>query len=183
VTCSKVFAIIGLIVGILSVISGFLSLAGAATFYVRWLVRLPHGLNMLASLGYYGLICLSIVIEVAWIIPDVLLLVGISKKKPGFMMVWLVVKMIELVLFTIYSAVSIIILLYYIGFMTSSAIGVVIYTVALFALANALGYYLWDIVKSAYKQIKEENENVQPAGNYQMNTYEKSPPAQYNHHV
>merc|ERR1712228_1168677 len=106
VTCSKVFAIIGLIVGILSVISGFLSLAGAATFYVRWLVRIPHGLNLLASLGYYGLICLSIVIEVAWMIPDVLLLVGISKKKPGFMMVWLVVKMILLVLFTIYSAVS-----------------------------------------------------------------------------
>jgi len=187
VTCSKVFAIIGLIVGILSVISGFLSLAGAATFYVRWLVRLPHGLNMLASLGYYGLICLSIVIEVAWIIPDVLLLVGISKKKPGFMMVWLVVKMILLVLFTIYSAVSMIILLVAVGQLgvrvDGSVIGVVIYTFAIFALANALGYYLWDIVKSAYKQIKEENENVQPAGNYQMNTYEKSPPAQYNHHV
>jgi len=78
-------------------------------------------------------------------------------------------------------------LLYYIGqygsHVDGSAIGVVIYTVAIFALANALGYYLWDIVKSAYKQIKEENENVQPAGNYQMNTYEKSPPAQYNHHV
>ena len=51
------------------------------------------------------------------------------------------------------------------------------------ALINALLYYLWDIVKSAYKQIKEENENVQPAGNFKMNTYEKSPPAQYNHHV
>ena len=63
------------------------------------------------------------------------------------------------------------------------AIGVVILNVAILALANALGYYLWDIVKSAYKQIKEENENVQPAGNFKMNTYEKSPPAQYNHHV
>ena len=69
------------------------------------------------------------------------------------------------------------------GRVGGSVIGVVIYTFAIFALANALGYYLWDIVKSAYKQIKEENENVQPAGNYQMNTYEKSPPAQYNHHV
>jgi len=63
------------------------------------------------------------------------------------------------------------------------SIGAVILYGAILALANALGYYLWDIVKSAYKQIKEENENVQPAGNYQMNTYEKSPPAQYNHHV
>ena len=58
----------------------------------------------------------------------------------------------------------------------------VIYVIIL-AVLNALGYYLWDIVKSAYKQIKEENENVQPAGNYMMNTYEKSPPAQYNHRV
>ena len=63
-----------------------------------------------------------------------------------------------------------------------NAILSVIYAIIL-AVLNALGYYLWDIVKSAYKQIKEENENVQPAGNYMMNTYEKSPPAQYNHHV
>ena len=59
---------------------------------------------------------------------------------------------------------------------------IVIYAIIL-AVLNALGYYLWDIVKSAYKQIKEENENVQPAGNYMMNTYEKSAPAQYNHRV
>ena len=58
----------------------------------------------------------------------------------------------------------------------------VIYVIIL-AVLNALGYYLWDIVKSAYKQIKQENDNVQPAGSYKMNTYEKSPPAQYNHHV
>ena len=69
------------------------------------------------------------------------------------------------------------------GHVRGVTIGVLIYTITIFALANALGYYLWDIVKSAYKQIKEENENVQPAGNYMMNTYEKSPPAQYNHHV
>ena len=72
-------------------------------------------------------------------------------------------------------------------------LGSLIITAIILALVNALGYYLWEIVRSAYKQIKEENKNVQPAGNYQMNTYEtgnyqmntyeKSPPAQYNHHV
>ena len=62
------------------------------------------------------------------------------------------------------------------------AILIVIYAIIL-AVLNALGYYLWDIVKSAYKQIKEENENIQPAGNYMMNTYGKSEPPQYNHHV
>ena len=90
-------------------------------------------------------------------------------------------------IFTIYSAASIITLLSvvgkYGGSITGQATGVVISTIAIFALANALGYYIWDIVKSAYKQIKEENENAQPAGNYTMNTYEKSEPAQYNHNV
>ena len=83
--------------GILSLISGFLSLAGAATFYVEQLIRIPFGINLLASFGYKGLICFSIFIEMVWMLPDVLLLIGISEKRPGFMMVWLVVKMILLV--------------------------------------------------------------------------------------
>ena len=61
--------------------------------------------------------------------------------------------------------------------------GIMVFYMFILALFNALLYYLWDIVKSAYKQIKEENENVQPAGNYMMNTYGKSEPPQYNHHV
>ena len=90
-------------------------------------------------------------------------------------------------LFTIYSAVSIFVFLavvvqYRSGGRGGSAIGLVIYTAAILALLY-IGYYLWDIVKSAYKQIKEENENVHPAGNYMMNTYGKSPPPQYNDHV
>merc|ERR1712110_609337 len=94
VTCSKVFAIIGLIGGILSVIGGFLSLAGVATFYLKNIKQIPYANKLAYSLGsYYGLIWLSIFIEVVWMIPDILLLIGISKKKPGFMMVWLVVKM------------------------------------------------------------------------------------------
>ena len=97
VTCSKVFAILGLIVGILNVIGGFISLAGTATFYVEQLFQIPYVINLYKSLGLYGLIWVSIVISVALMIPDIFLLVGISKKKPDFMMVWLVVKMIELV--------------------------------------------------------------------------------------
>ena len=96
-TCSKVFAILGLIGGILNMISAFLSLAGTAAFYNQLLARIPNVDNLAYSLGYYGLIWVSIVSSVVWMIPDVLLLVGISKKKPGFMMVWLVVRMILLV--------------------------------------------------------------------------------------
>jgi len=193
VTCSKVFAYLGIIGGILNVIGAFLTLFGTGAFYTQLLGRIPNVDKLAYSLGYSGLIWVSIVISVVWMIPDIFLLVGISKKKPGFMMVWLVVKMILLVIFTIYSAAAIIILLSAVGQFSNYGqfgghvrgvtIGVLIYTITIFALANALGYYLWDIVKSAYKQIKEENENIQPAGNYMMNTYGKSEPAHYNHHV
>ena len=39
-------------------------------------------------------------------------------------------------------------------------IEIMIYAIIL-ALINAIGYYIWEIVKSAYKQIKEEKENIQ----------------------
>merc|ERR1711971_428495 len=189
VTCSKVFAIIGLIGGILNVISGFLSLAGTfATFDQLSYFSIPYA----ARLGHVGILVVSIVISVVWMIPDACLLYGISKKKPGFMMVWLVIKMILLVLWTILSVLITIVLFLgdelifgsgrYQNLSHGDVILIVIYAIIL-AVLNALGYYLWDIVKSAYKQIKEENENVQPAGNYMMNTYEKSSPAQYNHRV
>ena len=93
VTCSKVFAIIGLIGGILNVISGFLSIAGFAAIFEQLLYSIPYA----TTLGHVGILVVSIVISVVWMIPDACLLYGISKKKPGFMMVWLVIKMILLV--------------------------------------------------------------------------------------
>ena len=97
VTCSKVFANLGIIGGILNVIGAFLTLFGTGAFYTQLLGRIPNVDKLAYSLGYSGLIWVSIVISVVWMIPDIFLLVGISKKKPGFMMVWLVVNMILLV--------------------------------------------------------------------------------------
>ena len=94
VTCSKVFAIIGLIGGILNVISGFLSLAGTAAIFDQLLYSIPL---YAAGLGHVGINVVLIVISVVWMIPDACLLYGISKKKSGFMMVWLVINMILLV--------------------------------------------------------------------------------------
>ena len=71
-------------------IGGFLALAGTA---IEMWSKIPYA----ASLGPLGIMWASILISVVWTIPDIFLLVGISKKKPGFMMVWLVVKMILLV--------------------------------------------------------------------------------------
>ena len=78
-------------------IGAFLSLARTSTFYAQWLRVIPNANYLINTFSVYGLIWVMIVISVVWMIPDVLLLVGISKKKPGFMMVWLVVKMILLV--------------------------------------------------------------------------------------
>ena len=98
VTCSKVFASLGLIAGILNVIGVFFSIARTPTFYVEQLLQIPYANKLAYSLGSYdGLIWFLIVISVAWMISEIFLLVGISKKKPGFMMVWLVIKMILLV--------------------------------------------------------------------------------------
>ena len=102
VTCSKVFAIFGLIGGILSVISEFLSLNSfllreptpAPLFFAVHLLLL---FTIADRLGHVGIFVVSIVISVVWMIADACLLYGISKKKPGFMMVWLVIKMILLV--------------------------------------------------------------------------------------
>ena len=93
VTFSKVFAILGLIAGILNVIGGFLALAGTAAYSVKMWGKIPYA----ASLGPVGIMWVSILISVIWTIPDIFLLVGISKKKPVFMMVWLFIRMILLV--------------------------------------------------------------------------------------
>ena len=64
VTCSKVFAIIGLIGGILNVISGFLSLAGtAATFDIISLI-LSDIISYAARLDHVVTLVVSIVISV-----------------------------------------------------------------------------------------------------------------------
>ena len=73
-------------------ISGFLSLAGIAAIFDQ-LLYIPYADHV----GHVGILVVSIVISVVWMIPDACLLYGISKKKPGFMMVWLVIKMILLV--------------------------------------------------------------------------------------
>ena len=93
VTCSKVFAIIGLIGGILNLISAFLSLVGNAAIFDQLFISIPYA----AKLGHVGINVVLIVISVVWMIPDACLLYGISKKTPGFIMVWLVIKMILLV--------------------------------------------------------------------------------------
>ena len=62
-------------------------------------------------------------------------------------------------------------------------LGVVIMLLFFFAGINAIFYYIWDVVKSAYKQIKDENIANSYPDAYPMNvvTYQKpTTPLMYN---
>merc|ERR1712156_746606 len=76
---------------------------GFAASYVTTLEENQIFGTILNAIGGYAFLWLSIILTAVWIIPDALLLVVINKKKPGFMLPWLIMKMILLVLFTIWS--------------------------------------------------------------------------------
>jgi len=204
--------------------------------YVGIFAENPVFEGIFSIVGLYPFLWISVILTLVWMIPDALMLHGINKAKPGFMMPWLVLKMILLVLFTIWSVAVVIFGVVGIELVKQLApvrgsfdqnrqqsfdfenllggnhggnedlrnqlqlfktvqnlhnqnvgqtlqsvtiVIIIVWAVGL-SVANALGYYLWDIVKSAYKQIKEENRTNQHAVPYQMttrNTYEQKPPA------
>jgi len=234
VTCSKIVAILGLIAGVINLVYALMGALGVsfAASYVDTLNENQIFGTILNAIGSYAFLWLSIILTAVWIIPDALLLVGINKKKPGFMLPWLIMNMILFVLFTIWSVALIGLLAVSLevtrpifrgnqnsdlnnfgNFLENIASAdedqtrdlqnslgdlqnqlnnhlgqtvegvaiavLVIYAISL-SIANALAYYIWDIVKSAYKQIKEENRTNQHAIPYEMtsrHTYEQKPPA------
>jgi len=126
----------------------------------------------------------SIIINLIWIALDVFAIIGISLKKPGFLVGWLIVNMIALVLFTIASFVMTIMTLFFTGalievFTCSSYTysgsfecrrdtavspydtGVLVVGGSLFigilVAFNWLGYYFWDIVRSAKVELEQED--------------------------
>jgi len=236
VTCAKWIAILSLIAGAINLISGLLSIIAGGSIVVTYIgifAENPVFEGIFSIVGLYPFLWISVILTLVWMIPDALMLYGINKTKPGFMMPWLVLKMILLVVFTIWSVAAVILVVVNIELVKQLApvrgsfdqnrqqsfdfenllggiqggnedlrnklqnlqnlhnqnvgqtlqsvtiVMIIVWAVGL-SVANALGYYLWDIVKSAYKQIKEENETNQHAIPYHMttrNTYEQKPPA------
>jgi len=87
---------------------------------------------------------------------DASLLYGIIKKRPGYLLPWLIIGIICFVLFTIGS------LIYCFGhFFMPQLVESMPWLVALQALIlvvlNVLFYYSWDVVRATYKQMSEEN--------------------------
>ena len=73
---------------------------GFAASYVSTLQHNQIFGAILHAIGGYAFLWLSIILTVVWIIPDALLLHGINKMKPGFMLPWLIMKMILFVVST-----------------------------------------------------------------------------------
>ena len=126
----------------------------------------------------------SVIISLIWIALDVFAILGIFLKKPGFMVGWLIVHMIALVLFTIASFVMAFMTLFFTGalielFTCSSSTysgsfdcrrdtpvspydtGVLVVGGSLFigilVALNWIGYYFWDIVRSAKVELEQED--------------------------
>jgi len=122
-----------------------------------------------------------------WMIAVALLLHGLIKRKPGFMMPWIVVVMITLLFSSICSILWLILSATLYGhpqnmLTRKQSQTVMAVSTVIIGLANALGYYIWDIVRSAYKQIKEENQTNQHAIPFQipkMNTTTTTRPDYY----
>lgn len=217
VTCAKIIAILGLIAGAINLVYAVLAVLGVGSLgnrYVETLVNnVPSFLEIVSNVGLGAFLWGSVIATAIWMIPDALMLHGINRNRPGFMLPWLIMKMILLVIVTIWSIVAIALFALTIGAVNDvlrdnglnrndfknligdsqnqdleklfrnlqggTTVGLIILAVIL-AVSNALLYYIWDIVKSAYKQIKEENRTNQHA--YEMtarNTYEQKPPAYY----
>ena len=88
------FAIFGLIYGMLILIFGFLQLAVTSFSLAQLWVQLMLIFVDKIGLDYTSIIW--IVITVVCMIPDALLLIGISKKRPSLLIPWLVIRMILL---------------------------------------------------------------------------------------
>ena len=103
-----------------------------------------------------------IIINLILIALGVFAIIGIFLKKPGFMVGWLIVHMIALVLFRIVSLVTTIVIMtsFFTGassYDTSALIvGGSLFIGFLVAL-NWLGYYFWNIVRSALIEIEQED--------------------------
>ena len=102
-----------------------------------------------------------IIINLILIALDVFAIIGIFLKKPGFMVGWLIVHMIALVLFRIVSLVTTIVIMtsFFTGassYDTSALIVGGSLSIGFLVALNWLGYYFWNIVRSALIELEQE---------------------------
>ena len=103
--------IFGLIFGIINLIFGCLSLGGAdytifyyiyhsmknISYFIKVHGSIPAFSLVFTYITYHVFLWSIIAIIITWMVSDGIMLYGISKKKPSFMIVWLVINMTLLV--------------------------------------------------------------------------------------
>jgi len=99
---------------------------------------------------------------------------GTLKKKPGLIIPWLVTMLILNILFSIYSLAVIgntasFTCWAHCGFLQTNDVKYFISALIVFAVINAITYWMWVVVRSAYKQIKDENTANSYPNVYPMN--------------
>merc|ERR1712241_615394 len=127
----------------------------------------------------------TIVVEPLFIITTALKLYGLIKRRPGYILPWLIFNMICLVLSIIATIVMLILYSRVVEYYARNSIGEGLIYVIIYGLVFAFSFYIQDVVKSAYKQIKEENKSNQLPYPNQMpmkTTFEQTPP-KYNNQV
>merc|ERR1712062_545852 len=159
-TGAKIISILGLIFSSLSIIGNVI---GLATNHQAWILKI--GLPLAVSVQtitteviYLGYALITIG-QIAYLAMFAMLFHGIKKERHGFMLPFLVFDMISLVISTIWIGIGIAMGIYAM-ILVRAFLFLLFLTIILELLFLAFGYYLWDVIKSVYQDIKQSNEEA-----------------------
>merc|ERR1712062_797203 len=159
-TGAKIISILGLIFSSLSIIGNVI---GLATNHQAWIVK--FGLPLAQSVQtvtleviYLGYALITIG-QIAYLAMFAMLFHGIKKERHGFMLPFLVFDMISLVISTIWIGIGIAMGIYAM-ILVRQFVFLIVLSMILQLLFLAFGYYLWDVIKSVYQDIKQSNEEA-----------------------
>merc|ERR1712062_427088 len=157
---AKIISILGLIFSSLSIIGNVI---GLTTNHQAWIVKI--GLPLAVSVQtitteviYLGYALITIG-QIAYLAMFAMLFHGIKTERHGFMMPFLVFDMISLIISTIWIGIGIAMGIYAM-ILVRQFVFLVVLTIILELLFLAFGYYLWDVIKSVYQDIKQSNEEA-----------------------
>jgi len=172
-TGAKIIAILGLVFGSLSILGNII---GLFVHSWAWLgiiggpIALQIGvLNVHVFILFYALVTLC---EIGYLAIFAMLFHGVKNEKHGFLVPFLVFHMISLVIYTIWTGLAIIN-----GIRILAALRVFAWKILGYwiieLLSLAFGYYVWDVVRSVYRDIKQSAEApavVMPMDQYGQKT-------------
>jgi len=186
---AKIIAIIGLISGFINLLLDVTIIVGDSRaltngfdrkLYFRF-ATFPVISYFFEYIGTIPTMTIFILVTLLVLICNLLMFCGTLKKKPGLIIPWLVTMLILNILFSIYTVAVILIRANILGPSPGSLLSLEIvsrfvyppasvsYILIVSVVINVINYWIWDVVKSAYKQIKDENTANSFPNAYAMN--------------